>query len=106
MKFLSIKDETCEALRLLRHEGETDDALIKRILELARCYMVLFGMENVDGGPKIEGDLYSSCPECGAIDTKYLGTEAMDPKYKCKKCGNVFFPHMKFFTDTKLELSQ
>ena len=46
MTFLSIKDETCEALRLLRHEGETDDALIKRIVELARCYMVLFGMED------------------------------------------------------------
>ncbi len=46
MTFLSIKEETSKALRLLRHEGETDDALIKRILELARCYMILFGMED------------------------------------------------------------
>jgi len=45
MKFLSIKSETSEALNLLRHKGETDDALVKRIVELARCYMVLFGME-------------------------------------------------------------
>jgi len=48
MTFLSIKEETSESLRLLRHKGESDDALIKRIVELARCYMVLFGME--DGG--------------------------------------------------------
>jgi len=46
MTFLSIKDETCEALKLLRHKGETDDALIKRIVDLARCYMILFGMED------------------------------------------------------------
>lgn len=45
MTFLSIKEETSEDLMLLRHKGETDDALIKRIVELARCYMVLFGME-------------------------------------------------------------
>ncbi len=45
MTFLSIKDETSEALKLLRHKDETDDALVKRIVELARCYMVLFGME-------------------------------------------------------------
>jgi len=46
MTFLSITDETNDALKLLRHKGETDDALIKRILELARCYMILFGMED------------------------------------------------------------
>ena len=46
MTFLSIKEETSDDLRLLRHEGETDDALIKRIVELARCYMILFGMED------------------------------------------------------------
>ncbi len=137
MTFLSIKDDTCEALRLLRHKGESDDALIKRIVELARCYMILFGMEDVDaradlqrievqgsgmGGPSgldwiefgpgitedmsITGDLYSSCPKCGAMDTEYLGTEAMDPKFKCKKCGNVFFPQIKFFTSIKPELSK
>jgi len=48
MTFLSLKDDTYAALKLLRHKGETDDALIKRIVELARCYMVLFGMENND----------------------------------------------------------
>ncbi len=106
MTFLSITEETAKTLKLLRHKGEKDDALVKRIVELAQCYMVLFGMEDVDEGSKIEGDLYSSCPKCGAMDTEYLGTEAMDPKYKCKKCGNVFFPHLKFFNDTKLELSQ
>lgn len=45
MTVLSIKEETSESLMLLRHKGETDDALIKRILELARCYMILFGMD-------------------------------------------------------------
>ena len=45
MTFLSLKSETYDSLRLLRHKGESDDALIKRILELARCYMILFGME-------------------------------------------------------------
>lgn len=46
MNFLSISDENYKALSLLRHKGETDDALIKRVVELARCYMVLFGMED------------------------------------------------------------
>jgi len=48
MTFLSIKDETAEALKLLRMKGEDDDALIRRILELARCYMVLLGMEDME----------------------------------------------------------
>lgn len=52
MTFLSIKEETAKALRLLRHRGESDDALIKRIVELARCYMILRGMKNGE-----EGDL-------------------------------------------------
>jgi len=47
MTFLSISDESHKALKLLRHKGESDDALIKRIVELARCYMVLFGMEDI-----------------------------------------------------------
>lgn len=47
MTFLSIKEETSKALMLLRHKGENDDALIKRILEFARCYMILFGMEDI-----------------------------------------------------------
>ena len=46
MTFLSLSDETYEELMLMSHEGETDDALIKRILEYARCYMILRGMQN------------------------------------------------------------
>lgn len=46
MTFLSISDENYKALRLLRQKGETDDDLIRRIVELARCYMILQGMEN------------------------------------------------------------
>jgi len=52
MTFLSIKEETSEDLRLLRHKGETDDALLKRILELARCYMILWGMEDEKANAK------------------------------------------------------
>jgi len=48
MAFLSIKSDTCEALRLLRHKGESDDALIRRIVELARAHMIVIGMENVN----------------------------------------------------------
>lgn len=44
--FLSISDENYKTLKLLRHKGESDDVLIKRIVELARCYMILFGMED------------------------------------------------------------
>jgi len=46
MTFLSVKSETLESLKLLRQQGESDDALIKRIVEYARCYMVMFGMED------------------------------------------------------------
>ena len=52
MTFLSISDENYKALRLLRHKGETDDALIKRIVELARCYMLLWGMEDEKANAK------------------------------------------------------
>jgi len=48
MTFLSIKNETHNALRLLRHKGETDDELIRRIVELARAHMIIIGMENVN----------------------------------------------------------
>lgn len=48
MTFLSVKDETYEALNLLRLKGENDDALIRRILELARCHMILLGMEELE----------------------------------------------------------
>jgi len=46
MPFLSITDETYAVLKKLRQMDETDDALIKRIVEYARCYMILQGMEN------------------------------------------------------------
>ena len=45
MTFLAIKDKTYEALKRLRLKGENDDALIHRIVELARCQMILLGME-------------------------------------------------------------
>lgn len=45
MPFLSIRSETYEVLKLLRLKGENDDALIQRIVELARCQMILLGME-------------------------------------------------------------
>ena len=48
MPFMSLKSDTCAALRLLRHKGETDDALIKRILELARAHMIVLGMEGTN----------------------------------------------------------
>lgn len=43
---------------------------------------------------QMTGDLYSSCPKCSSMDTKYIGTEAGDSIYECKKCGNHFFPHI------------
>ena len=46
MTFLSISDENYKALSLLRQMDETDDALVKRIVEYARCYMILRGMQN------------------------------------------------------------
>lgn len=46
MTFLSIKDSTYEDLKLLRLKGEDDDALIQRIVELARCYLILWGLED------------------------------------------------------------
>ncbi|MBA7625157.1 hypothetical protein ES703_32581 [subsurface metagenome] len=48
MPFISIKNETHDALKLLRHKGESDDTLIKRILELARCYMLQWGLEDTE----------------------------------------------------------
>jgi len=46
MTFLSITEETYAVLKKLRQLGETDDALIKRIVEYARCYMILRGMKD------------------------------------------------------------
>ncbi|MBA7493287.1 hypothetical protein ES702_03845 [subsurface metagenome] len=46
--FLSISEETLDSLNLLREKGESDDALILRLVEHARSHMVLLGMENLD----------------------------------------------------------
>ena len=46
MTFLSLKSETYDSLRLLRHKGESDDALIRRIVEFARAYMIILGLED------------------------------------------------------------
>ena len=48
------------------------------------------------------GDLYSDCPKCGSVGSKYLGTEAGDPIYECRSCGNRFFPHMMVFQNTRI----
>jgi len=48
LPFLSIKNETYESLRRLRLKGENDDDLIMRIVELARCQMILLGMEDTE----------------------------------------------------------
>lgn len=48
MPFLSIRDETYKALKRLRLKGETDDTLIMRIVEYAKCYMVIQGAEDVE----------------------------------------------------------
>ena len=48
LTFLSVKEETYEVLKRLRLKGEDDDALIRRVVEFARCYMILFGMEDVE----------------------------------------------------------
>ena len=45
MKPIRIKDETYEVLNRLRLKGETDDAMIRRIVESARCYMIIQGSE-------------------------------------------------------------
>jgi len=40
---LSLKEETIETLNLLRVENEDDDSLLRRIMEYARCYMLIRG---------------------------------------------------------------
>ena len=48
MTFLALKNETYESLKRLRLKGETDDALIKRIVEYAKCYMIIQGAKDMD----------------------------------------------------------
>jgi len=45
MNLLSITAENYKTLSLLRVEGETDDDLIRRVVEYARCYMIIKGAE-------------------------------------------------------------
>lgn len=49
--------------------------------------------EETEEVSKIEGDLYSACPDCGSMDTKHIGS-SRDPTYICKKCGNTFIPEL------------
>ena len=51
MTFLSITEEIDAVLNRLRLKDETDDALIKRIVEYARCYMIIQGAEDMEGKP-------------------------------------------------------
>ena len=48
MPFLALKTETYESLRRLRLKGETDDDLIKRVVEYAKCYMIIQGAEDME----------------------------------------------------------
>lgn len=60
MTFLSVTEETLEALNLLRWqlgEGEDDDSLIRRIVEYARCYMVIWGAEGSEEKPRLRPPL-------------------------------------------------
>ena len=51
----NVKEETYAALMRLRLEGETSDELIKRMVEYARCYMIIKGAEGSE--EKIRADL-------------------------------------------------
>ncbi len=45
MTLISIKEETHADLMRLRGEDETVAELIKRMVEYARCYMIILGAE-------------------------------------------------------------
>lgn len=45
ISFLSVREETFETLNLLRWKDEDDDFLLRRIVEYARCYMIIRGSE-------------------------------------------------------------
>jgi len=49
-----IKEETFAALMRLQREGETFDELINRLLEYARCYMIIRGAEDPGEKPRAE----------------------------------------------------
>lgn len=48
MPFLSLSEETYQALTRIRQPDESNEDVIRRVIEDARCYMVLQGMENTD----------------------------------------------------------
>ncbi|GAH15394.1 unnamed protein product [marine sediment metagenome] len=48
---MTFTRETYAILNKLRLKGENDDALIRRIVEYAKCYMVIKGAEDVEGRP-------------------------------------------------------
>jgi len=54
---LSVKEEIFEALNLLRREHEDDEPLIRRILEYARCYMIIRGAEGSEEKPRLRPPL-------------------------------------------------
>lgn len=51
MTLISVNEETYAALMMLRSEGETVAELFKRLLEYARCYMLILGAEGSEEKP-------------------------------------------------------
>lgn len=54
MTLISVNEETYSALMTLRWEGETVAELIKRLVEYARCYMIIRGGEDSEEKPRAE----------------------------------------------------
>jgi len=54
LTLISVKEETYAALMMLRSEGETVAELIKRLVEYARCYMLIRGGEDSEEKPRAE----------------------------------------------------
>ena len=52
-----VKEETYAALMKLQSEGETVDELIQRLLEYARCYMIIRGAEDSEEKPRLRPPL-------------------------------------------------
>jgi len=53
----NVKEETWAALMRFRLEGETGDELIKRMVEYARCYMIIRGAEGSEEKPRLRPPL-------------------------------------------------
>jgi len=54
LTLISVKEETYTALMMLRSEGETVAELIKRLVEYARCYMIIWGAEGSEEKPRAD----------------------------------------------------